>query len=79
MERFLRLSLEKLKLDYVDLYLIHFPVGFVGKHDYDLIPVDQNNMIVLDMKTDHVALWKVMATRRKCCAKDGLLMHSVLA
>jgi diketogulonate reductase-like aldo/keto reductase len=30
-------------VDYVDLYLIHFPVGFVGnKDDNDLFPKDDN-------------------------------------
>jgi len=55
------LSLEALKVDYVDLYLIHLPVGFVGKNDKDLYPVDENRRAVLDKTTDLVALWKVMA------------------
>ncbi len=60
MEHFLKLSLQNLKLDYVDLYLIHFPVGFVGnKDDKDLFPKDENGMSLLDMNTDHVSLWKV--------------------
>jgi aldehyde reductase len=59
-EHFLKLSLQKLKLDYVDLYLIHFPVGFVGnKDDNDLFPKDDNGMSLLEMNTDHISLWKV--------------------
>ena len=61
-EHFLKLSLEALKLDYVDLYLIHLPVGFVGKNDKDLYPVDENRRAILDKTTDLVALWKVIDT-----------------
>ncbi len=60
MEKFLKLSLESLKLDYVDLYLIHFPVGFLpGKDDTDLFPRDESGKALVDMNTDIIALWKV--------------------
>ena len=58
-EHFLKLSLKNLKLDYVDLYLIHFPVGLIGQHDMDLMP-NENGMAVLDKKTNLVAVWKVL-------------------
>jgi len=58
-EQYIKLSLEKLKLDYVDLYLIHFPVGLVSNNEFDLFPVDKNGQAILDVTTDHVALWKV--------------------
>ena len=58
-EDFIKLSLLKLKLDYVDLYLIHNPVGLIGKDDDDLVPVDANGRAVLDLDSDHVAVWKV--------------------
>lgn len=61
MEHFLKLSLQNLKLDYVDLYLIHFPVGFIPKHDLDLLPATENGMAVLDMNTDLVKIWKVIS------------------
>jgi len=59
-EQYIKLSLEKLKLDYVDLYLIHFPVGLVSNNEFDLFPVDKNGQAILDVTTDHVALWKAM-------------------
>ena len=59
-EKFLKKSLASLQLDYVDLYLIHFPVGMIGKHDQDVFPVDAQGNFVLDMKTDLIGLWKAM-------------------
>nr|SVE75624.1 EOG090X0289 [Daphnia hispanica] len=60
-EKFIKLSLESLKLDYVDLYLIHFPVGFLpGKDDTDLFPRDEEGKAKIDMTTDIISLWKAM-------------------
>lgn len=44
----------------MDLYLIHFPVGFLpGKDDSDLFPRDEEGKAKIDMATDIIALWKV--------------------
>lgn len=60
MEHFLKISLGKLQSDYVDLLLIHFPVGHpMGKDDDDLHPRDENGKVLLSMDTDLVAVWKV--------------------
>jgi len=59
-EKFLQMSLEELKLKYVDLFLIHFPVGLQCDDDDDLFPEDQNGKSVLDMNTDLVSLWQAM-------------------
>jgi len=59
-EQFLKLSLQKLKLEYVDLFLIHFPAGLISEDETDCFPVDENGQAAMDLTTDHVALWKAM-------------------
>lgn len=55
--KYLKKSLENLKLDYVDLYLIHGPFGFndVGEESFPM----KDGKSDLDKATDHVAIWKV--------------------
>lgn len=58
-ELFMKKSLKNLQLDYVDLYLVHFPVGCV----YDgktATPVSENGIIKVE-KSDHLAIWKVLS------------------
>ncbi|CAG9863734.1 unnamed protein product [Phyllotreta striolata] len=56
-EPFLKRSLENLQLDYLDLYLIHFPVSF-RYQDVDSFCTDT-------VPTDHIALWKAMEEQVK--------------
>ena len=58
-EMFIKKSLESLQLDYVDLYLIHFPVGAKFKEGTVRPYLNDNGEIALEPKTDHAALWKV--------------------
>lgn len=53
-EMFMKKSLENLQIDYVDLYLIHFPIGtnYVGT---TVTPPDQVEL----EKSNHVGIWKV--------------------
>ncbi|KAG8311228.1 hypothetical protein J6590_046689 [Homalodisca vitripennis] len=57
-EESLTRQLADLQLTYVDLYLIHSPVGFV--HGDDLFPKDEEGNMKLDMTTDLEAVWKAM-------------------
>lgn len=59
-ERFLKLSLDRLQLDYVDLYLIHMPFSFVC-NETNLTPmVKEDGTFDLDVNNDLVGTWKAM-------------------
>uniref|UniRef100_A0A8B7TZS2 Aldo-keto reductase family 1 member C23-like protein n=1 Tax=Castor canadensis TaxID=51338 RepID=A0A8B7TZS2_CASCN len=62
-------SLEKLNLDYVDLYLIHYPVPM--KPGEELFPTDEHGNSIFD-KVDLCATWEAM---EKC--KDAGLAKSI--
>ncbi|XP_020010613.2 aldo-keto reductase family 1 member C13-like [Castor canadensis] len=62
-------SLKKLQLDYVDLYLIHYPVPI--KPGEDDFPTDENGKSMLDT-VDFCATWEAM---EKC--KDAGLAKSI--
>ncbi|XP_028621663.1 prostaglandin-E(2) 9-reductase-like [Grammomys surdaster] len=62
-------SLKKLQLDYVDLYLIHFPVSM--KPDNDLCPTYENGKLLFDT-VDLRDTWEAM---EKC--KDAGLAKSI--
>jgi alcohol dehydrogenase (NADP+) len=58
-ESYLKLSLERLNLQYVDMYLIHKPFGFVkDKYKYEAAKYN-NGSVILDLETDHNLIWKV--------------------
>jgi len=58
-EKSLTESLTALQIDYVDLYLIHFPVGLQDKGDGNVWPTDETGAMLIDPSTDHISLWKV--------------------
>lgn len=60
-EKNLKKSLADLNLSYVDLYLIHVPFGFPESESGPLR--HPNGDLVLDLTTDHVAVWKVRITQ----------------
>ncbi|XP_038190833.1 estradiol 17 beta-dehydrogenase 5-like isoform X2 [Arvicola amphibius] len=62
-------SLKKLQFDYVDLYLIHFPVSLKPGKNY--LPTDENGQYIFDT-VDLCAIWKAM---ERC--KDAGLTKSV--
>lgn len=58
-ERFAKMSLEKLGLEYLDMYLIHMPFAFV-LNETDMSPaVHENGDFMLDTSSNPVAVWKV--------------------
>ncbi|CAG0920665.1 unnamed protein product [Notodromas monacha] len=60
-EKYLKKELASLGLDYVDLYLVHMPVGLVELSEDDLLPTDkETGMALFDPDSDHVKLWKAM-------------------
>lgn len=56
---FMEKSLENLQMDYVDLYLIHFPVGAKYQGEGIFKPLNSEKQTDLEDRTDFVALWKV--------------------
>jgi len=60
-ERYLNDSLKNLRVDYVDLYLIHFPAGIMeGVGGHGTLARREDGGIVVDLRTDLLALWKAM-------------------
>ncbi|XP_059045296.1 aldo-keto reductase family 1 member B1-like [Achroia grisella] len=56
-ETAVKLSLSDLGLEYLDLYLIHWPMAY--KEGYDLTPVDENGKTIFS-DVDYVDTWKSM-------------------
>lgn len=59
-EHFFNLSLKKLKLDYVDLYLCNSPVGTKFLDENTFYPADENGEIIYDKNTNLEAVWMEM-------------------
>ena len=63
-EKYLKRSLDNLGLDYVDMYLVHVPFGFLEKGE-EIHPMDDDGNILLDKSTNHVDIWKVQCFARE--------------
>ncbi|CAL8103246.1 unnamed protein product [Orchesella dallaii] len=59
-EFFFKLSLKKLQLTYVDLYLCHMPTGLKFVDENNLVPTNENGKVLYDPSTDIIAVWKEM-------------------
>ena len=57
-EDFLTKSLAALELDFVDLYLVHAPVGVV--RNGDTFPEGKIGNDLIDFNTDHILLWMLI-------------------
>lgn len=51
-------SLERLQMEYVDLYLIQLPVAFERDNSFDTIKVTKDGLVCLEA-TNHINVWKV--------------------
>ncbi|XP_046455158.1 aldo-keto reductase family 1 member B1-like [Daphnia pulex] len=63
----LKKSLSLLGLDYLDLYLIHWPISLIDKEG-ELFPKDDNDKL-LYKSADHVDTWRAMEK----CVEQGLV------
>ncbi|KAG8249428.1 hypothetical protein J6590_019716 [Homalodisca vitripennis] len=61
-EKYLKRSLKNLRTSYVDLYIINRPVGL--QPGEDMFPKDEEGFLKLDLKTDHVSIWKAMEIQK---------------
>jgi diketogulonate reductase-like aldo/keto reductase len=59
-EKYLTISLCRLQLDYVDMYLVHVPFGFVPDKTSENPAKNADGSYILD-DTDLVAVWKVIS------------------
>lgn len=57
--KYLQKSLDLLQTSYVDLYLVHTPFGFKDIEG-EVHPFTADGKIILDLDTDHIAIWKVI-------------------
>jgi len=53
------LSLEKLGLDYLDMYLVHMPFAFKLDENTCTAATNEDGSYILDFNTDPVSVWKV--------------------
>jgi diketogulonate reductase-like aldo/keto reductase len=63
-EKYLKRSLDKLGLNYVDIYLVHVPFAFMEEGE-DIHPMSDDGNVLLDKSTNHVDIWKVQYFVRK--------------
>lgn len=66
-----RKSLANLKLEYLDTFIIHWPLSFVYRNDDDLYPRDENQQIIYDHGYSLSDTWREMEK----LVEKGLVKH----
>ncbi|XP_020283090.1 alcohol dehydrogenase [NADP(+)] A-like isoform X2 [Pseudomyrmex gracilis] len=64
-EKFIKLSLDKLGLDYLDMYLVHMPFAFKLDEATCAAATHEDGSYILDFDTDPVLVWKEMENQVK--------------
>lgn len=64
-EKFLNMSLERLQMSYVDLYLIHMPFSFIGDPETHIPLQNEDGTFQLDPNNDLIDTWKKMEDQVK--------------
>ncbi|XP_057337171.1 1,5-anhydro-D-fructose reductase-like isoform X2 [Microplitis mediator] len=64
-EKYVKLSLQNLGLDYIDMYLIHMPFAFVCDKTGLAPVINEDGSYKLDLETDPVSVWKEMEKQVK--------------
>lgn len=64
--QFLESSLKRLQMDYVDLYLIHWPIGLHYVDEEEFTPKGKNGKLLFDNSTDIISIWEAMETMVYC-------------
>lgn len=66
MPQFLNSSLKKLRMDYVDLYLLHWPTGVKFISEDEFTPRGNDGKLLFDYSTDIGSVWEAMEEMVDC-------------
>ncbi|ODM98403.1 Alcohol dehydrogenase [NADP(+)] [Orchesella cincta] len=64
--QFLEASLKRLQMDYVDLYLIHWPIGLQFVSEDNFVPRNKTGSLLFDLSTNINEIWEAMESMVDC-------------